>query len=187
MAVFIYEDSVGLFSILPPWVANLAWLLVLAAIVLSVWQACSLFFDSDVTVCKGEISINDKMFSIIDEPGNTCIVSRNLSWTDGQRIMDSLKQKGVALGVNTNTSQPSNSQSESGTIVHRRWLDAQIGNFAVGATFPIQIQREKDQGTPIDEAISFGLAVSVEMPGETTIYEEVRSGINVQPVVRVQP
>lgn len=93
MAVFIYDDSVGLFAAIPPWVTNLAWLLVFVAIILSVWQACALFFDSNVTICKGEISINDKMFSIIDEPGNTCIVSRNLSWTDGQRIMDSLSQK----------------------------------------------------------------------------------------------
>jgi hypothetical protein len=93
MAVFIYDDSVGLFAALPLWVTSLAWLLVFAAIILSVWQTCALFFDSNMTVCKGEISINDKMFSIIDEPGNTCIVSRNLSWTDGQRIMDSLSQK----------------------------------------------------------------------------------------------
>ncbi|MEH6645278.1 hypothetical protein [Sulfitobacter sp.] len=93
MAVFIYEDSVELFSKIPPIFTGLAWLLVCAAIILSFWQAFSLFFNGDVTVCKGQISINDKMYSIIDEPGNTCIVSRNLSWTDGQRIMDSLKQK----------------------------------------------------------------------------------------------
>ena len=35
-----------------------------------------------------------------------------------------------ALGVSTSSKQPSNSQSESGTIVHRRWLDSRIGNFS---------------------------------------------------------
>lgn len=93
MVVFIYEDSVGLFSNFPPAVTVVAWLLVSLAIGLCIWQAISLIFDRDVTVCKGEISINQKMFSIIDEPGNTCIVSRNLSWTDEHRIMDSLKKK----------------------------------------------------------------------------------------------
>lgn len=93
MVVFIYEDSVGLFSGLPPFFTSIAWLLIVLAIGLCMWQVVSLLFDRDVTVCNGEISINDKMFSIIDEPGNTCIVSRNLSWTEENRIMDSLKKK----------------------------------------------------------------------------------------------
>ncbi|WP_162252005.1 S8 family peptidase [Mesorhizobium sp. Root552] len=90
-----------------------------------------------------------------------------------------------ALGVRTSPQQPSNSQSESGTIVHRRWLDSRIGNFAPGATFPLQIQRERDQGTPIDEPIPFGLAVTLEMPGAATIYQEVHANIVVKPRVRV--
>ncbi|WP_179296541.1 MULTISPECIES: S8 family peptidase [unclassified Mesorhizobium] len=89
-----------------------------------------------------------------------------------------------ALGVSTNSQQPSNSQSESGTIVHRRWLDSRIGNFAAGATFPLQIQRERDQGTPIDEAIPFGLAVTLEMPG-AAIYQEVHASVAIKPRVRV--
>ncbi|WP_407496103.1 hypothetical protein [Pseudooceanicola sp. MF1-13] len=93
MAVFIYEDSLGLFEKLPQWVANLAWLLVAIAIILSVWQLCTLLIDRSVTVCKGEISINKKMLSIINEPGNTCIVSRNLSWASGKIIMESLNKK----------------------------------------------------------------------------------------------
>ena len=90
-----------------------------------------------------------------------------------------------ALGVRTSSQQPSNSQSESGTIVHRRWLDSRIGNFVAGATFSLQIQRERDQGTPIDEAIPFGLAVTLEMPGAATIYQEVHASIAVKPRVRV--
>lgn len=43
MAVFIYEDSVGLFENLQPWATSVAWLLVVAAIILSFWQACALF------------------------------------------------------------------------------------------------------------------------------------------------
>jgi hypothetical protein len=90
-----------------------------------------------------------------------------------------------ALGVSTTTQQPSNSQSESGTIVHRRWQDSRIGNFAPGATFPLQIQRERDQGIPIDEAIPFGLALTLEMPGAAAIYQDVHASIAVKPRVRV--
>lgn len=90
-----------------------------------------------------------------------------------------------ALGVSTASQQPSNSQSESGTIVHRRWLDSRIGNFAVGATFPLQIQRERDQGTPVDEGIPFGLAVTLEMPGAATIYQDIHANIAIKPRVKV--
>ena len=87
-------------------------------------------------------------------------------------------------GVGTMTGQPTNSQSESGTIVHRRWRDAQIGGR--GGSIPIQVQRERDQGTPIDEAIPFGLAVTVEMPGALQVYDEVLPNIQVRPRARVR-
>lgn len=90
-----------------------------------------------------------------------------------------------ALGVSTTTQQPSNSQAESGTIVHRRWQDSRIGNFVAGATFPLQIQRERDQGIPIDEAIPFGLAVTLEMPGAAAIYQDVQATVVVKPRIRV--
>ncbi|MCB4767722.1 hypothetical protein LGR54_03825 [Ancylobacter sp. Lp-2] len=60
--------------------------------------------------------------------------------------------------------------------------------IANGTSIPLQVQREKDQGTPIDEAIPFGLAVTIDMPGAAQIYEQVRANIQVQPrtFVRVQ-
>ena len=75
-------------------------------------------------------------------------------------------------GVGTMTGQPTNTQSESGTIVHRRWRDARIGSAGGGASIPVQVQREPDQGTPIDEAIPFALAVTVEMPGAVQVYDQ---------------
>ncbi|MGC5796396.1 S8 family peptidase [Sphingomonas sp. NFX23] len=90
-----------------------------------------------------------------------------------------------SIGVATTTGQPSNSQSEGGTIIHRRWCDAKVGDLSGGPTIPIQIQREKDQGLPIDEPVTFGLAVTIEMPGELQIYTEVRNQILLQPQVPV--
>ena len=86
-----------------------------------------------------------------------------------------------AAGIATTSDQPTNSQSENGTIVHRRWTDARIGDAGGGATFPFQIQRERDQGSPADEPIPFGLAITIEMPGEQQIYDQVLANIQVRP------
>jgi hypothetical protein len=91
-----------------------------------------------------------------------------------------------AAGVGTTTGQPTNSQSESGTILHRRWQDARIGSASDAASIPIQIQRERDQGTPVDEAIPFGLAVTVEMPGAVQVYDQVLARIQIRPRARVR-
>lgn len=96
----------------------------------------------------------------------------------GQDVLDS-------VGIDTTSSQPSNSQSEGGTIVHRRWCDAKIGDLAGGLTFPLQIQREKDQGVPIDDPVPFGLAVTIEMPGAVEIYAQVRNQVLLQPQVPI--
>jgi hypothetical protein len=93
---------------------------------------------------------------------------------------DTLETAGVA----TFTGQPTNSQSESGTIVHRHWQDGRIGTSA--GTIPVQVQRERDQGVPIDESIPFALAVTVEMPGAVEVYEQILPSIAVQPRVRIR-
>ena len=92
----------------------------------------------------------------------------------------------TVAGVGTVTEQPTNAQSESGTVIHRRWHNAQIGSEPGSSTIPIQVQREKDQGTPIDEEIPFGLAVTVEMPNVVQVYDQVLARIQVQPRVRVR-
>lgn len=90
-----------------------------------------------------------------------------------------------SVGIATTTGQPSNSQSEGGTIVHRRWCDAKIGDLTGGPTIPLQIQREKDQGLPIDESVPFGLAVTIEMPGAAQIYAQVRNQVLLKPQVPI--
>lgn len=90
-----------------------------------------------------------------------------------------------SVGVATTTGQPSNSQSEGGTIIHRRWHDAKTGDLSDGHTLPLQIQREKDQGLPIDDPVPFGIAITIEMPGAAQIYNEVRDSIALKPQVRV--
>lgn len=88
------------------------------------------------------------------------------------------------VGISTTTSQPSNTQSESGTIVHRRWAGERIG--ASRGVVSLQVQRERDQGAPIDDSVPFGLAVTIAMPGATRIYDEVRAQTVIQPRTRVR-
>ena len=49
--------------------------------------------------------------------------------------------------------------------------------------FPINIQREPDQGAVIDDPISFGLAITFTMPGITQIYGEVQARLAITPRV----
>jgi hypothetical protein len=42
-------------------------------------------------------------------------------------------------GVDTITEQPTHTQSEIGTVVHRRWRSARIGNVAGHPTIPVQV------------------------------------------------
>lgn len=90
-----------------------------------------------------------------------------------------------SAGIATTSGQPPNSQSEGGTIIHRRWCDAKIGDLSGGPTIPLQIQRENDTGIPIDEPVPFGVAVTIEMPGAAQIYAEVRNQIILKPQVPV--
>ena len=48
------------------------------------------------------------------------------------------------------------------------------------------VQRDPDQGTTIDEAVPFGLAVTLTMPGVTQIYEQVSQRLGIaQPIQAV--
>ena len=76
------------------------------------------------------------------------------------------------------TGQPTNTQSESGAIVHRRWRDARIGSAGGGGSIPVQVQREPDQRYPNDEAIPFALAVTVEKPGAVQVYDQIAEHSN---------
>lgn len=147
-----------------------------------------------VLASEGALTFDVPIPSALAESANIREVRATLAWftpiRPGHLAYRAVKLKIASLqedsrivaGIDTTTGQPSNSQAESGTIVHRRWRGARIGSVA---TIPILVQRERDQGTPIDEAIPFGLAVTVEMPGAVQVYDQVRASIQVQPRVLV--
>jgi hypothetical protein len=86
------------------------------------------------------------------------------------------------LGVATHGWQPDENQTNRGTIVSRCWEGTNAPAVAPDMTIPIIVQREPDQGNPIDEAVVFALATTLTMPGEIEIYDEVFA--RVQPPIR---
>lgn len=87
-----------------------------------------------------------------------------------------------ALGVATHGWQPDENQTNRGTIVSRCWEGTNAPAVTPDMTIPIIVQREPDQGNPIDEAVVFALATTLAMPGEIEIYDEVFA--RVQPPIR---
>lgn len=146
---------------------------------------------------EGSVSFDVPIPAALAAGANLREVRATLAWLSpvrpGHLAYRAVKLKIAALGndalqtagVATFTGQPSNSQSESGTVVHRRWRDTKIGDLSGGATIPLQVQREIDQGTPVDESIPFGLAVTIEMPGAQQVYSDVRNQIVLKPQVGV--
>jgi hypothetical protein len=90
-----------------------------------------------------------------------------------------------ALAVSTERWHPDENQSNRGTVSSRRWSGANAPVVAPNMTIPLLVQRDPDQGATVDEAIPFGLAVPISMPGEIGIYDEVRARL--APQVQARP
>ena len=90
-----------------------------------------------------------------------------------------------ALAVSTERWHPDENQSNRGTVSSRRWSGANAPVVTPNMTVPLVVQRDADQGTAVDEAIPFGVAVTICMPGEIGIYDEVRA--RVVPPVQARP
>ncbi|TNE45216.1 MAG: S8 family peptidase [Sphingomonadales bacterium] len=89
-----------------------------------------------------------------------------------------------ALAVSGHSWQPDENQSNRGTVFSRCWSGENSPVVTPNMTIPLVIQRDPDQGAPIDEMVPFGLAVTISMPGEVALYDEVRA--RTAPHVRAQ-
>jgi hypothetical protein len=77
------------------------------------------------------------------------------------------------LGVKPSSWQPDEHQTNRGTVFTRCWEGSNAPVITPDMTIPLIVQRERDQGTPVDEPVVFGLAVTLAMPGEIDLYDEV--------------
>lgn len=87
-----------------------------------------------------------------------------------------------ALGVAAHSWQPDENQTNRGTVFSRCWAGEEAPVVTPNMTIPLVIQRDPDQGAAVDEPVAFGLAVTLEMPGEIDLYNEVHA--RVAPPVR---
>ena len=86
------------------------------------------------------------------------------------------------LGVSPHGWQPDENQINRGTIFSRCWEGSDAPVVTANITVPLTVQRDPDQGATVDDAVTFGLAVTLAMPGEVALYDEVFA--RVRPTIR---
>jgi hypothetical protein len=79
--------------------------------------------------------------------------------------------------------QPDQNQTRRGTIISRRWEGARAPAVAQDQISSIIVQRENDIGSPVDESVPFGLAITFSMPGAVEIYDEVLARVAIRPQI----
>ncbi|CCW18785.1 hypothetical protein EBBID32_31400 [Sphingobium indicum BiD32] len=90
-----------------------------------------------------------------------------------------------ALSVTPSKHQPDTNQTNRGTVFMRCWTGDKAPAVTANMTIDLVVQRDPDPGTPIDEPVPFGLAVTLAMPGIVEIYDQVRQRLAIpqqQPV-----
>lgn len=86
------------------------------------------------------------------------------------------------LGVTAHGNQPDGNQTNRGTVYTRCWSGDRAAVVTGNMVVPLKIQREPDAGATVDEMVPFGLAVTVSMPGQIALYDEVRARVRPTPV-----
>ena len=124
-------------------------------------------------------------------------ISATLAWfapvLPGRKSYRSVRMKILepreldGLAVSGLGSQPDMNQTNRGTVFTRQWSGDRAAVITEGMTMTLKIQRDPDPATSVDEAVSFGLAVSLEMPGELRLYDQVRTRLQLRPPQRATP
>jgi hypothetical protein len=81
------------------------------------------------------------------------------------------------LAVAAHSNQPDGNQTNRGTIFTRCWRGHAAPAVARNMTIPLLVQRDPDQAVLIDDPVVYGLAITLAMPGEVGVYDEVRARI----------
>ncbi|MDQ6438078.1 S8 family serine peptidase [Mesorhizobium sp. LHD-90] len=86
------------------------------------------------------------------------------------------------LGVTAHGNQPDGNQTNRGTVYTRCWSGERAAVVTANMVLPLRVQRDPDPGATVDELVPFGLAVTVAMPGQIALYEEIRARVRPAPV-----
>jgi hypothetical protein len=81
------------------------------------------------------------------------------------------------LGVGPYRDQPDGNQTNRGTVFTRCWSGDRAAVVTANMMLSLRVQREPDSSDAIDDAVPFGFAVTVSMPGQIALYDEVRARV----------
>jgi len=90
-----------------------------------------------------------------------------------------------ALSVSPRSLQPDGHQTNRGTVFMRCWEGRKAPVVGPDMTIDLVVQRDPDPGIPIDEAVPFGLAVTIAMPGVVGLYAQVAQRLGIAPRQRI--
>jgi hypothetical protein len=82
-----------------------------------------------------------------------------------------------ALAVAAHPNQPDGNQANRGTVFSRCWSGVSAPAIGPDMNIALRVQRDPDQAAVVDEPVAYGLAVTLAMPGELRVYEQVRARI----------
>lgn len=111
-------------------------------------------------------------------PGRQSYRAVRLTLTDSDEMS--------SLRVEAAKAQPDQNQGRRGTVFSRRWEGTQAPVVDANQVVTLTVQRQPDQGSPIDETIPFAVAITLTMPGIMQIYDEVRARLAIVPRVGVR-
>jgi hypothetical protein len=83
------------------------------------------------------------------------------------------------LSVAPHKLQPDQNQTGRGTVFMRRWEGDRAPVVTPNMTIKLDVQRSPDSGATIDEPITFGVAITLEMPGVVGLYAEVAQRLGI--------
>lgn len=83
------------------------------------------------------------------------------------------------------STQPDKNQAKKGTSISRIWEGESAPQIVDGQTIALTVQRDNDQGVVIDEAVEFGLAVTIEMAGVIQVFDEISTRVGLSTQIRV--
>lgn len=86
-----------------------------------------------------------------------------------------------ALSVSPRSLQPDGNQTNRGTLFMRCWEGDRAPAVGPDMTIDLVVQRDPDPGTPIDEPVPFGLAVTLAMPGVVGLYAQIAQRLGIAP------
>lgn len=86
-----------------------------------------------------------------------------------------------SLRVKAHSNQPDGNQTNRGTVFTRCWSGDRAAVVASDMHVHLTVQRDPDQGTTVDDPVTFAVAVTLSMPGVVEIYEQARQRLAVAP------